>query len=195
MLHGDKGIPEVTFQVVNERRLSDYLYHAQDFFLAMKSKEAEYNYRYFIRKYQPVTKSITPNHLDECLSFLEEIWCEKHQCHDCCYGCIKGTIKAVIPYLKELDAQGIVVYSEGKMIAYGIVTCYNRLGFFEFKETRRGFRGVNEYLHRECFERFLQDVQMINYSEDMDVEGLRNYKSRLAPYTLFPKYELQKQSL
>lgn len=31
---------------------------------------------------------------------------------------------------------------------------------------------------------------MVNYTEDMGMEGLRNYKRRLAPYYLKPKYRV-----
>ena len=33
-------------------------------------------------------------------------------------------------------------------------------------------------------------VRIINYTEDMGIEGLRNYKRRLAPYDLKPRYQV-----
>ncbi len=189
-----EGIPEVKWEVINDRGLCDYLYAAEDFYRhAIDGKDTRYNRKYFQRKYQTTTELLTPGHLDACTDFLERSWCAVHQCEECQYGCLKKTAASVITNINDLDADGIVIFTEGRVIAYSIVSCHNGLGFFEFKKTERGFRGINEYIHKECFERFLQEARVINYSEDMGLEGLRKYKTKLAPYTLAPRYELRKQ--
>ncbi len=187
-----KKAPGASWEIWNDRGLCDYLYTAEDFCrYGIEGKEPRYNWKYFQRKYQTETELLTPGHLESCLDFLERIWCSTHQCEECQYGCLKKTAASVITSLDQLNAHGIAVIYEGRIIAYSIVSCYHGLGFFEFKKTERGFRGINEYLHKECFQRFLREAKVINYSEDMGLEGLRAYKSRLAPYTLAPRYELK----
>lgn len=188
-----EAIPGVTFEVIYDRGLSDYLYRAENFNLALQNEKNRYNYNYFVRRNHPVTVPITAGHLSECLKLVEENWCGFHKCEDCVYGCMKKTMQNTIPYLEKLDAHGILVYVENKPIAYCVVSCIGEMGTFHFKKTPRKFQGINEFLHRECMERFLQNAKVINYAEDMNLEGLRNYKSRLSEYTLAPRYELRKR--
>ena len=60
-----------------------------------------------------------------------------------------------------------------------------------FKHTDNHLKGINEYLLRECFTRFLSGAEEINYTADIGDEGLRAYKSKLAPYTLSPSMTLR----
>ena len=49
---------------------------------------------------------------------------------------------------------------------------------------------MDEYLQTELLKELPDTVKWINYTEDMGMEGLRNYKRRLAPYYLKPKYRV-----
>ena len=186
-----EAIPDTKWKIVNDRGLCDYIYKAQDFMSAMDAQKVRYDYRYFIRKYEPESEFMSEEHREDCMKFLEQVWCSSHSCDECSYGCLKGTVKGMFDCLKWKEANGIVVKREGKIIAYCFVTCEKAQGIYLFKKTERGYRGINEYLHRECYERFLQGTEIINYTEDMDLEGLRKYKEKIAPYRLEPKYELQ----
>ena len=74
----------------------------------------------------------------------------------------------------------------------------SRAGFFQpfrgtlflFKKNCRGYRGLDEYLQTELLKELPEHVRYINYTEDMGVEGLRNYKRRLAPYYLKTRYQV-----
>ncbi len=186
-------VPNLELEVIDDRDLQDYIYRADDFVHAMDTQERRYDYRYFIRKYQPVTEIITPGHQETCMEFLKRVWCTEHICEECRYGCLLDTISYAVAGIDKLDAHGILVRVENRVVGYCVVTCRKGLGIYHFKKTERGFRGINEYLHKECFTRFLSDARIINYTEDMGSEGLRKYKCRLAPYTLEPKYELRER--
>lgn len=45
-------------------------------------------------------------------------------------------------------------------------------------------------MQTELLKELPDTVKWINYTEDMGMEGLRNYKRRLAPYYLKPKYRV-----
>lgn len=194
MLEYYKAIPGVSFEVIYDRGLSDYIYRVEDFGRALQGEKIRYNYNYFVRRNQPVAVPIQPEHLQICLDMIESNWCTTHDCEECVYGCLKTAMENTTPYLEELDAKGILVYVEDKPVAYCVVSSKRGMGTFHFKKTQRGFQGINEFLHRECLERFLQDAEIINYAEDMNHEGLREYKSRLSEHTLAPRYELRKRS-
>ena len=187
-----EAIPGVSFEVIYDRGLSDYMYKVEDFKNALQNEKIRYNYNYFVRRNQPLTVPIKPEHLQECLNLIDNNWCTTHNCEECVYGCLKKTMENTIPYMEELDANGILVYVADELVAYCIVSCRRGMGSFHFKKTQRGFQGINEFLHRECLERFLQDAEVINYAEDMNLDGLRVYKSRLSEHFLAPRYELRK---
>ena len=72
-----------------------------------------------------------------------------------------------------------------------IVSCRNGLGVYQYKNAVNRMKGINEYLLRESFERYLQSADTINYTEDMGVENLRYYKEHMAPaHTLLSKLTL-----
>ena len=186
-----QAIPDTDWKIINDRGLCDYIYKADDFKAAMDGQKVRYDYRYFIRKYEPTLEIMSEEHREDCIQFLQQVWCAEHSCEECSYGCLKETAKGMFDSLQLKEANGIVVKKDGKIIAYCFVTYGMGQGIYLFKKTERGYRGINEYLHRECYERFLQEADIINYTEDMDLEGLRKYKEKLAPYYLEPRYELQ----
>ena len=191
MLPYYQNLPDFNWQVENDRDLSDYLYQAKDFEASMDMKKTRYYYRYFIRENQPKTIELSSEYAEECIELCERAFCGTHTCEDCGFGCLKNTIRSVLQDFHLLNAKGILVRKGEQAIAYCIVSRLKGLGMYQFKKTERGYQGINEYLHKECYDRFLQGVDVINYMEDMGLEGLRKYKSRLAPYTLFPRYRLE----
>ena len=187
-----EAIPFFNWEVTCDRDLSDYVYTAEDFCASLNEQKVRYDYRYFIRKYNPVLEIMRPEYAAECAAFIHENWCIEHNCEECVYGCAVVTEETAVACVDKTGANGIVVRIDGKMIAFCIVNACCGQGVFQFKKTQRGFRGINEYLHKECYDRFLSGVNQINYTEDMGQEGLRKYKCKLAPYTLYPRYEMRK---
>jgi hypothetical protein len=96
----------------------------------------------------------------------------------------------IITNLKEAGAKGIVVYVGEEIYGYTIVSMERDQLIFHFKKGIHKVRGLSEYMHRSCYELFGESAKIINYTEDMNLEGLRVYKQRLAQYELQPKYEL-----
>lgn len=193
MLPYYEAVPNIKWKLINDPGLCDYIYQKEDFISSMNTQEVRYNYNYFVRKFEPETVVIKPENVSECVEFIESEWCCYHSCDECQYGCLQKTAMEAISNINFLNEYGILVRVKGQMVGYCLVTEYKGLAIYQFKKTQRSLRGLNEYLHKECFDRFLQNARVINYTEDMGLEGLRKYKSRLAPHTLSPKYELQKQ--
>ena len=191
MLPYIKTIEKVSWEITDDQGFFDYIYKRDDFEKSMETRERSYNYNYFVRKYAPETIELKIADADECVALCEKVWCTSHDCKECYEGCcLKNVIKKAVSNIDQINAWGILVRSENEPIAYCVVSKYKGMGVYHFKKTARGFRGINEYLHRECFYRFLDGVEIINYTEDLGSEGLRKYKSRLAPHTLSKRYRL-----
>ena len=86
--------------------------------------------------------------------------------------------------------RGIIVNSDGTDIGYAAGIIQGDTFVFLFKKNCRGYRGLDEYLQTELLKELPEHVRYINYTEDMGVEGLRNYKRRLAPYYLKTRYQV-----
>lgn len=174
----------------NDEGLSDYIYTMEDFKAALNEQDIRYNIRYFMRKYDTVITELEDGDASDCIRFISDTWCADNDCSDCEYGCMKIVADSIISNISRYNAQGVIIRSQGEVIAYCIVSVRQGVAMFHFKKTARHYRGINEVLHKECVERFCDGVKFINYTEDMNHEGLRKYKRRLAKYTLEPKYEL-----
>jgi len=127
---------------------------------------------------------------DLYLHFLKEAWCGDHECNYCQYGCLLDSAQGIIQALAEVEAKGIKVFVNNEMVGYTIVTQERDQLIFHFKESLHKFRGLSEYMHRQCYQLFGAQVKTINYTEDLNFPGLRKYKQNLAKFKLQHKYEL-----
>lgn len=177
-------------RLVSERKNADYLYTASAFSKALDKPQARYNRNYFIRKNNPVCVPMGSSLKDECYSFTELNFCRYHQCRDCIYGCEKELIKILLKDYDVIGAQGIGVMTDGHLAGYGIGARQGETLAYLFKKSIRSLRGINEYIHFEILKRFGKGCGLINYTEDLDMDGLRDYKARLAPFILSPRYEV-----
>ena len=180
-----QGISGISWKVENLRDFMEYIYEREDFFKSMDSPDSRYRYRYFLRHFSPETVLLTSAHSEECTDYMKETWCPVRECSDCCACPLEG-VKTLLDAWDSLQANGILVRVNRKCAGFCIVSCQDGLGIYLFKHANNHMKGINEYLLRECLTRFLPDVERINYTADVGIEGLRAYKSKLAPYTLSP---------
>lgn len=173
-----------------DENLSDYIYASNDFEAALNKPDTRYAYHYFIRKKQPVLKSIDEVPYVQVIDFIRSTWCQDHTCTHCNYGCLADSMSGLLEGYTEIGGKGIVVYSEDQIIGYALVSMEKNQLIFHFKMGIHGCRGLNEYMHKECFRLFGEGKKWINYTEDMGILGLQSYKRRLAKYHLSHRYEI-----
>ena len=182
----------IRFEVSFHEGLSDYVYQAKDFEASWNRQSTRYDYNYFVRKNNPQLVIMEHIHIQEYKDFITETWCNNHNCDYCQYGCSMDADINLIEVLTEAEAKGITVYVDQKMIGYCIVTLERDQLFFHFKKSVHRVRGIGEYMHRQCYELFGAGANIVNYTEDLNIEGLRKYKQKLAKYELSHKYELNR---
>lgn len=180
-------------EVYDRQAYRDYYYSYQDFTSRFEKPSVRYAYRYFLRKNQPVLHQINNQNIEECYKITKDYYCNIHNCDNCTYGCELEVIKEVIKNYEHLGLKGILVEQEGQMLGYCMAQVYRNNLVIHFKKSKRSVRGLNEYLHYHIMEQFsdIGGVQWVNYTDDMGIPGLRQYKSSLAPYLLKPRYLIQ----
>ena len=180
----------ISWEIENPREWMDYIYQRTDFENSLNSSDSLYRCRYFLRRFSPETVVLTPAHKEECLDCLRTVWCPGRDCADC-FAYPADAIGNVVGALDNLRADGVLVRVDGKPAGFCVVSCRNGMGCYLFKHADNHMKGINEYLLRECLTRFLSGAEEINFTEDIGNEGLRAYKSKLAPYTLSPRMTLR----
>ena len=178
-------------EIIDEEQLREYIYSIEDFWDKQQQQRERYNYNYFLKKNKIVVKQLSQSLEKDCEKVLEESFCEFHTCDGCEYGCLKDTLHNALLLCDQTENYGFLIYADDTPIAYNIVSKEKNQLVFHFKKNKRGFRGINEFIHRETIEKFGKDCTRINYTEDMGVEGLREYKSNLCRYTHQPKLEIR----
>jgi len=184
------NLKSIRFKYSYDLGLSDYIYNTQDFEQALNSQNSRYEYNYFRRKNNPEFVLMRNENIDTHIDFLSKIWCDSHTCDYCQYGCLLDSAKNIIKVLDEVGAKGITVYVDNKIVGYTIVTMEKDQLIFHFKKNIHEYRGLSDYMHKQCYELYGAPAKIINYTEDINLEGLRKYKQRLSKYELHHKYEL-----
>lgn len=181
----------IRFDIEDNRDYMDYTFTPEEFLAGMEAQDDRYRYNYFKRKFDYETEEITPLHREECREFMEKEWCGNKSCEECHCGCLLRVVDNLIAVFNKIMINGILVRVDGKIAGICIVSCRNGLGVYQYKNAVNRIKGINEYLLRESFERYLQSANTINYTEDMGVENLRYYKEHMASsYTLLSKLTL-----
>lgn len=186
-----KSLDKYNISIRNNRGYSDYIYTMEDFEKSLEKPDARYNEKYFLRKYQPVKHSLSAEHTAACVQVIEDSFCQYHACRSCSNGCLKKTMRSFLKQLDGSSAAGVLVEAEGRYVGYAAGAMTNDEFVFLFRKNCREYRGLGEYLHRQMIEIYKDKALLVNYTEDMNLEGLRQYKKKLAPYRLSPKYQVK----
>ena len=169
---------------------SDYIYRREAMEGSFEKAGERYNKRYFIRTCSPCRRTLRAEDAKICRDVVDRAFCAFRECRDCSNGCLKNTISNFLHLSGSGNVKGILVSTGGINIGCAAGLVQGDCFVFLFKKNCRGYRGLDEYLQTELLKELSDTVTWINYTEDMGIEGLRNYKRRLAPYELKPKYRV-----
>ena len=180
-------------EVIDLRQEMDYIFTPESFWAGMNTQDDRYRYKYFKRKNNYETVEITPDMVDEVTELMERVWCVKlGDCEECAYGCLKDVVVKLVKAFDKLNIQGILVRVDGVAQGISIVSEKYKMGVYQYKNAENKIKGINEYLLRECFERYMSGAEIINYTEDLGHENLRRYKEHMAPeFSLYSKLFLK----
>ena len=190
-----KQLKGYRIRMKSSRGYSDYIYSMEDFEKSLSASEARYNRNYFIRKYRPECRSMNSGDGPVCDAVVERSFCQYHDCRECVDGCLKDTIGLLLENYDDSVVKGVMVQIGELSVGYAVGVLQGDTFVFLFKKNCREYRGLSEYLHWKIAELVRGRAQVINYTEDMNLEGLRKYKEKLAPYQLRPKYKVEVERL
>jgi hypothetical protein len=170
---------------------SEYVFTREDFAESAHKPSAREAINSLQRHHKPTVRPISVSDREELVRFTEECFCKFRPCDTCSYGCDIVVLWRLLGVLETLCLSGAVIEADGKLLAFTIACVERDTLFCIYQKVRRGIRGLNELLRHVLVEMCGKDYSFVNYSDDMGIEGLRSYKSRLGPHKLEHVYRVE----
>jgi hypothetical protein len=183
-----------------QKEFEDYVYRTEDLIRLRGNKYAkkrnlihQFSREYLYRNRVEI-QTIRPDHVDECLDFLE-IWCEHHACNvdqESDLACEKSALTTTLQNLDALESRGILIRIDGKVSALGIGSRLNgTTATLNFEKAFSEIKGLYQFLDNECAKRLFGDYRFINKESDMNLPNLADSKQSYHPVFRVKSYRLE----
>ena len=187
------------FVIETQPDLDDYVYRQEDLadlrgnrYAKKRNLIHQFDRAYCSRGRVQIEPS-TPSTAAECIDFLEK-WCEEQGCdrhQDETLYCEKQALKNALNHLREVHLTGILFRIDGVVSALGLGSGLTEdMGVLHFEKAFAGFKGLYQYVDRECARRLFRGYRYINKESDMGVAGLAKAKKSYHPVTTVKSYRL-----
>ena len=183
---------EVSF----DENYSDYIYDNADFsdIVGSRNKTRRHEYNRFVRLHPDAI--LVRGHFSDaavrsdCTAVFDK-WCARHSCAECRFGCEKKAFDR----LEEIEMPNRhllgIVYEKGQPLSFGFGELLTEdCVFFHVQKNAVAIDGLSYFLHRNMALQIHPDVKIINWGEDMGMEGIRRNKSRYRPIEWRKKYNV-----
>jgi hypothetical protein len=190
---------ETFFICEEQKEFEDYVYLTEDLIRLKGNKFSKKRNlinqftREYLRNGRIVVENIHPEHVDECLQFLD-IWCEKHACdtgQESNLACEKSALITTLNNLNGLESMGILIRVDGTVSALGIGSRLNRTtGTLNFEKAFSEIKGLYQFLDNECAKRLFSEFKYINKESDMNLPNLAESKQSYHPVMRIKSFAL-----
>lgn len=195
----DQSALENFFVVEEQREFEDYVYLTDDLthlrgnkFSKKRNLIHQFS-REYLRKDRVAVEAILPEHVEECLQFLE-IWCEQHECDEQQHDnllCEKNAVTITLKNMARLESRGILIRVDGKVSAFGIGSRLNAtMAVLNFEKADARIKGLYQFLDNECAKRLFGGFRYINKESDMNIPNLAESKQSYNPVLRVKSYTL-----
>ena len=174
---------------------SDYVYDAAEFVnlngKKNSSKRHEYN-RFVCQNPDCRYADLTPEN-DEDTKTVFEKWCGEHTCAECIWGCEKQAYLRLLDLVRRYPDYyyGGIVYLGDEAVSFGIgERIHDRCVCYHVQKNAVSAGGLTYFLHYHMALRHTE-IPLINWGEDMGLEGLRANKQKYHPSHMEHKYEIR----
>lgn len=180
------------FTILEDRDSFDYIYESKSLISLSGKKlhKKKNNYNHFVKNYNYVTSSITPELIQPCIKAARE-WCHKHICK----GYLLYELKAIEELLKNnsvLNFKGMIVFVDNKISAFTIGEKVNEnMAIIHIEKADPDIRGLYNFINKAFIEMYFSDIPYINREQDLGIEGLRSAKESYIPIKLAKKFIIQ----
>ncbi|MCE5263513.1 MAG: phosphatidylglycerol lysyltransferase domain-containing protein [Deltaproteobacteria bacterium] len=190
---------ESLFVIEEQKEFEDYVYLADDLIRLRGNKFSKKRNlihqfsREYLMKDRATVEGILPEHVEECLQFLET-WCEQYECTEDQKNnlvCEKNAVTITLKNMARLESRGILVRVDGKISAFGIGSRLNdTTAVLNFEKADSTIKGLYQFLDNECAKRLFNGFRYINKESDMNMPNLAESKQSYHPVLRIKSYSL-----
>ena len=175
-------------EVFSHRDWSDYVYQVADFVNleggVNKSKRREL--KLVEARGGAVFRPLTEVPFDDMLKVFDR-WCGWHECTQCFFGCERQAFARLREIWDRRSYYGGVVLLDGEPVAFALGETLGGCACYSFQKNTENLRGLTYFLSYHCA-LLPGHPPMLNWCEDMGLEGLRINKLRYRPSEIVRKY-------
>ncbi len=189
---------EAFFSVHEQPEFEDYVYRSSDLAgLPGRDYAKKRNLiRQFEREWQGQgrvqVQLITAANAGECLAGLDVWRAERGQDWTDVLECERRAIAAASKDFEALEMQGLLIIIDGKVRGFGIGSrLKDDAWVLNFEKASDRFKGLYQFLDRECARRLFSGTAFLNKECDMGDPGLAQAKQSYFPVSRVKSYRLE----
>lgn len=172
----------------------DYIYETEKLMTLPgdKLRKRKNQYNQFIGAYNYSVKDIhSKKVIEDCLDFSRS-WFENQIVKSKQMFCELEGIQEVFKHVESLNALGIAVYVDDKIVGFTIGEKVNpKMAVIHIEKGNTDYKGIYAFINKTFAEKYLSDTLYINREEDLGIPGLRKAKLAYDPIKLEKKYIIQ----
>ena len=181
----------IAMDVSADRDWSDYVYRVADFvnLEGGENKSRRRELKLVAAQGDVEFRPLTETCFDDMLKVFEH-WCDWHDCEQCFFGCEQQAFSRLRAIWDGERYYGGLVYLGGRPIAFALGETMGNCACYSFQKNTENLRGLTYYLSYHCA-MLPGHPPMLNWCEDMGLEGLRINKLRYRPSEIVSKYTVR----
>lgn len=167
---------------------ADYIYQKDNLLSSKIIKKGNKFIDLYKNRYK--VEEISMDNINEIINF-QYIWMQNNYCYNQKPESLKFENNSIIDILSswnKFNLKGYCIKLDGIVVGYiyGLLQTYNCFVIHVIK-TDKSIKGLTIFLIKYLVENI--NIEYINFEEDIGIEGLRTFKTRLGPLYMLKKYK------
>ncbi len=182
--------------ISSDRKWSDYIYDTGQFvdLKGTVNKNKRHELAAFSENGGCSFRPLTMENAQDCLKVFQN-WCNDHECRDCVFGCERRAFEHFLEIYEPKRYFGGIVYRGDQPLAFAVAEQVgNDCVCYSFQKNSEKIPGLTYFLHYHCALTHLH-IPLMNWCEDMGLEGLRQNKLKYHPSKILNKYTIKLKCL
>ena len=183
---------EGVYQIEPDRDNFEYVYETEKLArLSGKKLHGKRNHvNAFVKKYAYQVEELDGRHTADCMQIFDE-WAQDREAADTAPE--RAAIQQALQYREQLHLCGLIVYVEGRPVAFTVGEQYHpEIALVHFEKAVPDIDGGFPFVNQQFAQWWEGKVPCINRAEDMGVEGMRKAKLSYRPCHMIHKYTIRK---
>lgn len=172
---------------------SDYIYKISDFtnLSGNLNRHKREQYNSFVNNNNYSYYEITKENKNECIEICEK-WCKRKDCALCEYTCELNIIKEIVNNLDFYPVKGGIITIDNEPSAFFIGEILGDCVMGYHQKTATPFvKGLGCAIYIEAMKNTFSECTYFNMGPDLGIDGLKQFKRMIKPYTLVDKYTIE----